>query len=102
MSTQVANLSHDYEDSFGNGCCQRLECGRDKNDPIHGGKPDESLHVRVDAAVSQIARIQSDINQGQVGAVSVIWLTKALNGLLMNLTPVRDEYERRHGGKPWL
>jgi NTP pyrophosphatase (non-canonical NTP hydrolase) len=32
---QVENAPHRYADSFGNGCCERLECGRDASDPIH-------------------------------------------------------------------
>lgn len=35
MMQKVENRPHRYRDSFDNGCCERLECGRDRDDPIH-------------------------------------------------------------------
>lgn len=44
MRTQdVQNHTHKYEDSFGNGCCQRLECGLDRDDPVHQTLRDEDI-----------------------------------------------------------
>ena len=44
MSKQmVENLPHRYADSFGNGVCERLECGRDEDDAIHARYDDRTL-----------------------------------------------------------
>jgi hypothetical protein len=44
MSDRI-NLPHAYNDSFGNECCERLECGRDWDDPIHIDRYDRMKNV---------------------------------------------------------
>lgn len=42
---KVENRPHRYKDSFGSGCCERLECGLDRNDAIHQTMKDESIVI---------------------------------------------------------
>lgn len=42
---KVENVRHEYRDSFGNGVCEREECGRDRDDAIHHTLTDMSIVI---------------------------------------------------------